>query len=131
MYLEHFVLSHVGRQSSERLSTAASHTDEEGVTPWLLQNTTDPTHVLYGKPVHTRVLQHRVTVRVGYGPKEHEVHGFLADVVVFVQEVLCHQPQLVHVHHLGVGLGVVLGVHKVAEHETTQVVLFHHSYNIQ
>ena len=61
-------------------------------------------------------------------PEEDKVHRFLADVVVLVEEVLGHQSQLVHVHHLHVGLGVVLGVHKVAEHETSEIVLFHHSW---
>ena len=59
-------------------------------------------------------------------PEEDEVHRFLADVVVLVEKVLSHQSQFVHVHHLRIGLGVILGVHKVAEHETSKVIFLNH-----
>ena len=62
-----------------------------------------------------------------YAPEEDKVHGLLADVVVLLQVVLHHQLQLLHVLHLCVRPGTVLGVHKVTEHEATQIILLHNS----
>ena len=62
-----------------------------------------------------------------YAPEEDKVHGLLADVVVLLQVVLHHQLQLLHVLHLCVRPGTVLWVHKVTEHEATQIILLHNS----
>lgn len=125
--LEHFILWHIRCKSCERLSATATHTHKEGVASWLLDDTTDTTHMLYSKPVPIDVYwvvsltktctRRRVQRRKLYVPEEHKVHWFLADVIVLIEVILYHQSQFVYIHHLCVGLGIVLWVHKVTEHE--------------
>lgn len=49
-YLEEDIVRHVGSETGEGLPSGASHTNEEGMGPWLLQDTRDTRHVLNGKP---------------------------------------------------------------------------------
>ena len=60
-------------------------------------------------------------------PEENKVHGFLADVVVLVEVVFNHESQFVDIHHLSVGLCIILRVDEVTEHETSKVIFLHHS----
>ena len=48
--LEHLIVCHVSSQSCEGLSTATSHTHQEGVASRLLDNAADATHMLNSKP---------------------------------------------------------------------------------
>ncbi len=60
-------------------------------------------------------------------PEHYQVHWLLADIVVFIQVVLHHQSQLVHIPNLNVWLGIVLGIHEITEHETAKVIFFHYT----
>jgi hypothetical protein len=57
-------------------------------------------------------------------PPEHdEVHGLLAQIVVFVQVVFDNMTQLFKISDFDIVLGVRFCVAEVAEHETAEIVL--------
>lgn len=104
-HLEKFCLCHVGSQPGERLTPAPTHTHQQGVATWLLEDAGNAAHVFDGKT------------------EEHQIHGCFADVVELLQVRLHHLSELVEVVHLAVVAVFTLGVVKVAEHEAAQVIL--------
>ena len=58
-------------------------------------------------------------------PEHDQVHGFLGQVVVFLQVAFHHHAQLLYVSHLDVVGAVGLGIREITVHQTAQVVFRH------